>query len=108
MLVSLRLSADFSRGCAGKRIGHLLFATHPTRRSGDEAKQRPQRPSEPFCRADSRASGYLTACGAGNFLSVSLQQLPNSEREIITFAAKVGLLTSFPKVGPEQISRGRG
>ena len=29
MLASLRLAADFSRGCAGRRIGNLLFATHP-------------------------------------------------------------------------------
>jgi hypothetical protein len=42
------------------------------------------------------------ACGSGNFLSVSMQRLPNSEREVITFAAQVGLLNVFPKVGPEQ------
>jgi hypothetical protein len=29
MLAFLKLVADFSRGCAGRRIGHLLFATHP-------------------------------------------------------------------------------
>jgi hypothetical protein len=29
MLVFVKLGADFSRGCAGKRIIHLLFATHP-------------------------------------------------------------------------------
>jgi hypothetical protein len=29
MLVSLKLDADFSAGCAGRRIGHLLFAIHP-------------------------------------------------------------------------------
>jgi hypothetical protein len=29
MLISLKMEADFSRGCAGKRIGHSLFATHP-------------------------------------------------------------------------------
>src|SRR5215216_7503179 len=29
MLVSLKLGADFSRRRAGKRIGHLLFVTHP-------------------------------------------------------------------------------
>jgi hypothetical protein len=29
MLVSLKPGADFSRGCAGREIGHLLFATHP-------------------------------------------------------------------------------
>ena len=29
MLARLKSSADFLRGCAGKRIGHLLFATHP-------------------------------------------------------------------------------
>jgi hypothetical protein len=28
MLISEKLAADFSRGCAGQRIGHLLFATH--------------------------------------------------------------------------------
>ena len=30
MLVSPKPEPDFSRGCAGKRIGHSLFATHPT------------------------------------------------------------------------------
>ena len=29
MLVSLKLVADFSRGCADRAITHLLFATHP-------------------------------------------------------------------------------
>jgi hypothetical protein len=29
MLVPSKLGADFSRGCAGKRIGHLHFVTHP-------------------------------------------------------------------------------
>jgi hypothetical protein len=29
MHVSVELEADFSRGCAGKRIDPLLFATHP-------------------------------------------------------------------------------
>ena len=29
MLVFLKPGADFSRGCAGKTIGHLLFAPHP-------------------------------------------------------------------------------
>jgi hypothetical protein len=27
MLVSVKVAADFSRGCAGRRIGHLLLAT---------------------------------------------------------------------------------
>jgi hypothetical protein len=29
MLALTKLDADFSRECAGQRIGHLLFATHP-------------------------------------------------------------------------------
>jgi hypothetical protein len=29
MLMFLKPGADFSRGCAGKRIAHLLLATHP-------------------------------------------------------------------------------
>jgi hypothetical protein len=29
MLILTKPGADFSRGCAGKRIGHLLFATLP-------------------------------------------------------------------------------
>ena len=32
-----------------------------------------------------------------------MQRLLNSEREVITFAAEVGLPTFFPKVGPEQV-----
>jgi hypothetical protein len=30
MLAFMKLSADFSRECAGRRIGHSLFATNPT------------------------------------------------------------------------------
>jgi hypothetical protein len=33
MRTSVNLDADFSRGCAGKRIGQLLFVTHPYRSS---------------------------------------------------------------------------
>jgi hypothetical protein len=33
MLVSVELGADFSRGCRRKRIGHLVFATHPPYRT---------------------------------------------------------------------------
>jgi hypothetical protein len=29
MLVFLKLVADFSRGCAGKKIGHSFLVTHP-------------------------------------------------------------------------------
>jgi hypothetical protein len=29
MLVSMKPGADFSKGCAGRRISHLLFATRP-------------------------------------------------------------------------------
>ena len=29
MLVSLRVGADFSRGCASMRLGYILLATHP-------------------------------------------------------------------------------
>jgi hypothetical protein len=56
------------------------------------------------------ASGRVLdpACGSGNFLSVSMQQLLSSEREVISFAAEVGLPTIFPKVGPEQVSRRQG
>jgi hypothetical protein len=42
------------------------------------------------------------ACGSGNFLSVSMQQLLNSKREVFTFAADVGLPTFLPRAGPEQ------
>jgi hypothetical protein len=31
MLVFMKLAADFSRGCVGKTISHLLSATHPHR-----------------------------------------------------------------------------
>jgi|SRR5215208_5258012 hypothetical protein len=78
------------------------------RRSGDEAKQFAQRPSESFCRGDSERPGLDTACGSGNLLSVSMQQLLNSEREVITFAAEVGLPTSFPKGGQSRYHEGEG
>jgi hypothetical protein len=31
MLASIEPEGDFSAGYAGRRIGHLLFATHPLR-----------------------------------------------------------------------------
>lgn len=43
------------------------------------------------------------ACGSGNFLSVSMQQLLNLEKEVIAFAGDVGLPAFFPSVGPEQV-----
>ena len=43
------------------------------------------------------------ACGSGNFLYVSLKQLLDLEKEVITFADEVGLPQFFPKVGPEQV-----
>ena len=43
------------------------------------------------------------ACGSGNFLYVSLKQLLDLEKEVISFADDVGLPKFFPKVGPEQV-----
>jgi hypothetical protein len=43
------------------------------------------------------------ACGSGNFLSVSLQNLLNLEKVVISFARDMGLPTFFPRVGPEQV-----
>ena len=43
------------------------------------------------------------ACGSGNILSVSMQRLPNSELDVITFASEMRMPTFFPKVGPEQV-----
>ena len=81
----------------------MLFATHPTRRSGDETKQCTQRPSEPFCRGDRQCPRLDPACGSGNFLGDSMQQLLNLEKEVIAFARDVGLSGFFPSVGPEQV-----
>ncbi len=98
-----KVAADFSRGCVGWWIAPLLFATHPTRRSGDDARQCTQRPSEPFCRADRQCPRLDPACGSGNFLGDSMQRLLNSQRKIIIFTADVGLPSFFPKVGAEQV-----
>ena len=43
------------------------------------------------------------ACGSGNFLYVSLKQLLDLEKEVSTFAGKVGLTPFFPEVSPEQL-----
>ncbi len=43
------------------------------------------------------------ACGSGNFLYVSLKQLLDLEKEVITFSDEAGLPKFFPKVGPEQV-----
>ena len=53
------------------------------------------------CSAEEIASVRVLdpACGSGNFLSVSLKRPPNSEREVITFAAEVELPTFYPRVG---------
>ena len=39
------------------------------------------------------------ACGSGNFLSVSMQNLLNLEKEVIAFARDAGLSGFFPSVG---------
>jgi type II restriction/modification system DNA methylase subunit YeeA len=43
------------------------------------------------------------ACGSGNFLYVALRQLLNLEKDVILFAAELGLPMFFPTVGPEQL-----
>ena len=43
------------------------------------------------------------ACGSGNFLYVALKALLDLEKAVITFAARAGLTTWFPQVGPEQL-----
>src|SRR5215203_912691 len=43
------------------------------------------------------------ACGSGNFLYVSLKELLDLEKEVITFAGEGGLTGFFPRVGPEQV-----
>ncbi len=43
------------------------------------------------------------ACGSGNFLYVCLKQLLDLEKEVSTFAGKMGLTPFFPEVSPEQL-----
>lgn len=43
------------------------------------------------------------ACGSGNFLYVSLRQLLDLEKEVLTFAGSIGLTPFFPGVSPEQL-----
>ncbi|MDQ3637800.1 MAG: class I SAM-dependent DNA methyltransferase, partial [Actinomycetota bacterium] len=43
------------------------------------------------------------ACGSGNFLYVSLKELLDLEKEVLTFAGTVGLTPFFPEVSPEQL-----
>jgi len=43
------------------------------------------------------------ACGSGNFLYVALKALLDLEKAVITFAARSGLTTWFPQVGPVQL-----
>jgi type II restriction/modification system DNA methylase subunit YeeA len=43
------------------------------------------------------------ACGSGNFLYVALQQLLDLEKEVISFAGKLGGVLFFPKVSPSQL-----
>jgi type II restriction/modification system DNA methylase subunit YeeA len=43
------------------------------------------------------------ACGSGNFLTVSLKELLDLEKEVSTFAASIGLTPFFPGVSPEQV-----
>ncbi|HEU5015767.1 MAG TPA: DNA methyltransferase [Roseiflexaceae bacterium] len=43
------------------------------------------------------------ACGSGNFLYVALKQLLDLEKEVIRFAADIGVGGFFPSVSPEQL-----
>jgi len=57
MLVFMKLAADFSRGCAGQRIGHLLFTTHPTIMASANGPTR----AVAVCHDDSHHGGYAFA-----------------------------------------------
>ncbi len=43
------------------------------------------------------------ACGSGNFLYVSLKELLDLEKEVATFALRIGMTGFFPEVSPEQL-----
>jgi len=43
------------------------------------------------------------ACGSGNFLYVALKQLLDLEKEVINYAAEIGVGSFFPTVSPEQL-----
>jgi hypothetical protein len=108
MLVSVDLGAHFSVSVCNLVDRSLTFRDPPHR--GGQATMLDYALSDLLSRfAEEMASVRVRdpACGSGNFPSVSMQQLLNSEREVITFTAEVGLPTFFSKVGPEQVSRGR-
>lgn len=44
------------------------------------------------------------ACGSGNFLYVSLRELLNLEKEVVTFAGTLGVGRFFPTVTPAQLN----
>jgi hypothetical protein len=70
MLICPSSQPDFSRGCAGMRLGHLLFATHPRRLTIRES-------------TSAMASSSKGENGAGDVLPAPLDQLTRLTQKLI-------------------------
>jgi hypothetical protein len=70
MLICPSSQPDFSRGCAGMSIGHLLFATHPRRLTIRES-------------TSAMASSSKGENGAGDVLPAPLDQLTRLTHKLI-------------------------
>ncbi len=97
----------------------------PLRREWDDVKAQAQTEAEraaaesgrkavnAYRRAEELLSGFAErlrkvnvldpACGSGNFLYVSLNELLDLEKEVSTFAGTIGLTPFFPGVSPDQL-----
>ena len=70
MLICPGPQPDFSQGCAGMRIGHLLFATHPRRLTIRES-------------TSAMASSSKGENGAGDVLPAPLDELTRLTHKLV-------------------------
>jgi len=104
------LIAPLRRECAEiqQEVQELMATEHPEDRSArtrsvNRVLGAAQSNLDDFARKLRDISVLDPACGSGNFLYVSLNELLNLEKEVSVLAGKVGLGPFFPEVGPEQL-----
>ncbi len=91
-----------------QEVQELMATEHPEDRSArtrsvNRVLGAAQSKLDGFARKLRDISVLDPACGSGNFLYVSLNELLNLEKEVSVLAGNVGLGPFFPEVGPEQL-----
>lgn len=93
---------------AREEIEALMATEHPPSgaartRSVNRVLSQAQRRIDAFASKLRRTRILDPACGSGNFLYVSLNELLDLEKEVSVLASRAGLGSFFPEVGPDQL-----